>query len=143
MGCDLCGGRVIYRLRRYDMFHTIYPADMICSAKRNVKENFRLRKFTDLIHVRKANISHRRYIVFIYRIRGANISCLPYYAFLLTILVSASPDSMSIYRTKSETLLSSLRFVQMRSVSSSIEQSGRVRVFGSPSKEGRGSPSEL
>ena len=62
---------------------------------------------------------------------------------LFTTLVSVSPVAISMYLTKRETLLSSLRLVQIRFVRESISVSGSSRVLGSPSKEGSGFPSQL
>ena len=59
-----------------------------------------------------------------------------YYLFLLMILLSYLPVSISIYLTNRDTLLSSFRLFQRSSANSSIS-SGIATSFGSPSKLGR------
>lgn len=62
------------------------------------------------------------------------------YLFLLIILVSYLPVSMSIKRTKSETLFSSFSHDQILFAKVSMSPSMRIS-FGSPSKLGSGFPS--
>ena len=65
-----------------------------------------------------------------------------YYLFLLMILLSYLPVSISIYLTNRDTLLSAFRLFQSVSANVSIS-SGIATSFGSPSKLGSGFPSSV
>ena len=125
--------------KQYRNFYFIYYYFSLPSTLLNVSSAIRLPyKFLQVSDSGYSHILIR--ILSLYK-SSIFISAL-FYLFLLMILLSYLPVSISIYLTNKDTLLSSFRLFQRSSANSSIS-SGIATSFGSPSKLGSGFPSHL